>query len=372
MRVWHLLPVLLLPFIAACTAPTSRPVQSISRDELKDHALLFGSIWNPYAGRHYGNVVYGESVEGERIRITGDVATRASGDGTGPVMLFSQLVTPGEYRFNRSGSPRMKWLSQPVRFEAGDIVYMGQFMCVPLWSGCLWVSFDQLGRDIHYASEAAPSLPWLQTSFLESDISASMFDFQKTRVDFKAPGRVMHAVSGTVFSPEVASFHRTALETQGELIGGALYHHEDADMAAEVLVYPMNLIADRHAEQNLSPRLREVVLNRETAIALSAYFSEKSEDDHDDYRVASELCVVPGPNGIRAGRRIDAIGTGPVEGERVRYCIFSDNGWLIRFQFTWHEKMNGINAAASEETEELVREFIQSQQWPTKTRGPSS
>src|SRR5690606_31287838 len=148
-------PVLLLPFIVACAAPASRPVQGISREELKEHVLLFGSIWNPYAGRKYGDVVYGESAEGESIRMAGDAEMRASENSKGSVMLFSQLVTPGEYRINRSGNPRTTWWSQPVRFEAGEIVYMGQFLCIPLWSGCLWVSFDQLGRDIYYASEAA-------------------------------------------------------------------------------------------------------------------------------------------------------------------------------------------------------------------------
>lgn len=360
--------VLLSLSLWSCTSPTSRPVQTIGAEELEDHALLFGSIWNPRPDRRYGDVIFAESVEGERLRIAGDATTPSiDTQGAGNIVLFSQLVEPGEYRFNRFGNPRSTWWEPVERFSAGQIVYMGQLLCINVWSGCMWFSFDQLGRDIYYASEAAPELPWHQTQFRESDFSASMFDFAQQRIDIKPPGRAIHLRSAMTFELENSGFRRSTLETQGELVGGAVYRHDSLSMDAEVLVYPMNLIADARAEEGLSGRLREVVLDREASIAISAYFEDKSEAQSKNYQVSAELIVIPRSEGVLAGRRIDAIGA--VSGERVRFYIFSEDGWLIRFRFNWQEKSNGIHVDADEPIEDAIRDFIENQSWPARKRG---
>lgn len=362
--------------LTGCVSGTSQRFSQISEADLKNHALLFGSIWELDESRSGSDVYVGWSADGaEMMRIVGDGETEVEGpEGIGHVRLFTQLVTPGDYRFAVGNDEVMEHADIDVlmaeTFTAGQIVYLGQMVCVPLSTGCWWLSFDQLGRDLYYANEAAPAVPWRRVDFRAQDLSSTGLEFRSQQVNLQPPGSAKHIKTGVAFPLEQAGFVRHHVETFGSNAAGAVYEHEGLEARAQVLIYPMNLIGDSVADMGLSDRLREVVLEREAAVSLSAYFRD-ADTSVDDYKIMSDVATVMWPEGIRAGRQIDAIGE--VDGsQRVRFYIFSHGGWLIRYRFTWGEGRRTPNAKvrmtvgadATDVLEAAFRQFLLAQQWP--------
>ena len=367
--------------LAGCATPTSRPIADIREESLKDHALLFGSIWsdkNPVHGRTY----FGKAADGTALLIRGDEATKLAGPGdVGDIRLFAQLVRPGDYRFSPWGTStavgRHIESADIETFEAGQIVYMGQLVCMHVWFSCVWITIDQLGRDLYHASEANPHLPWKRTVFRDTDLSTTALDFRSQRVRLIPEGPAVHRGSEILFPVRHGAFERQYVETYGGLNAGAVYRNIELGVEAQALAYRMNVFPDETSENGLSDRLREVVLDREANVALLAYLNDVAPHKDSNPKQApvlnSELAILMRPDGLRAGRRIDAIANDGNEYQRVRFYVFSEKGWLIRYRFAWNEAgvaaRQGGATDASPAREAAFKEFMLAQQWPATDEG---